>query len=770
MIYLRFMASWSPTATLLVALLLAGLAFWLYRRQLRGLDLGWNLWLLPSLRALAVLLIALTLAEPIVESRWREGEPSRVQFLIDASRSMSIANRFERATHLLKGRQGILSRLRNRFDISVGRFSESGVTELWNSDSFASPPDGSLTYDWGPAAWGESSAIGDALASLTASQSTTQSSIQSPTHSDLSVVLLSDGQGNAGRDPSDVASLLHDQGITLFTIGFAPFDETADLAVRQFTLPERLYRSDTLSGTVTVAQTLAEGTQFALQIEHAGAIAWRENFTATDEPQRTIEFSIPIAPIFDHALTQLPEQTEVTRLPLKMTARLIVDDGEANELNNARDGYLLVASQKSRCLLVDGRSRWETRYLKNMFSRDPAWQLDSVILTGASGADTTAQKLPDNKAALLEYDLIILGEVAPSALSAEWIQWLREFVERAGGGLIVVDGARENLRSPYYDELHRLLPVKWLASQIDRESSLRAALDKSPKVTATGQELDALRLSSVGSEESLTLWNSLPSLKYVSEVEPLPGAEVLVEAVSEVDHLPLLVTQRYGAGRVLFAASDETWHWRYKRAEQLHSRLWLQLARWIMKVPMSLRAEFLSLDSGAASYLTTQPIPVRCQLRQADGTPAADREATALVYSGERVVASAPLTQQSVDGTYAALIAPLPPGDYSVRVAAPNFSTQALDLNSQFSVVEPPNEEMQRLSCNTGELRNWAKQTGGQYLPEDQADELVELLEPLVRVRMQSSAMLLWQSYWWFAAAMLLLVAEWFIRKRIGLA
>ena len=140
---------------------------------------------------------------------------------------------------------------------------------------------------------------------MTASQSTTQSSIQSPTHSDLSVVLLSDGQGNAGRDPSDVASLLHDQGIALFTIGFAPFDETADLAVRQFTLPERLYRSDTLSGTVTVAQTLAEGTQFALQIEHAGAIAWRENFTATDEPQRTIEFSIPIAPIFDLSLIHI---------------------------------------------------------------------------------------------------------------------------------------------------------------------------------------------------------------------------------------------------------------------------------------------------------------------------------------------------------------------------------------------------------------------------------------------------------------------------------
>ncbi|MCA9179871.1 MAG: hypothetical protein KDA51_00420, partial [Planctomycetales bacterium] len=361
-------------------------------------------------------------------------------------------------------------------------------------------------------------------------------------------------------------------------------------------------------------------------------------------------------------------------------------------------------------------------------------------------------------------------EVAPSVLAPEWIEWLREFVEQAGGGLIVVDGAREHLRSLYYHELHRLLPVKWLASQVDREPSRRAALDKLPRVTAAGQALDALRLSSVGSDESLQIWNSLLPLQFVSEVEPLPGAEVLVEAVSDVEHLPLLVTQRYGAGRVLFATSDETWHWRYQRDESLHSRLRLQLASWTMRVPMSLRAEFLSLDSGAASYLPTQSIAVRCELRQADGTPAAGREATVQVYSSERAMTSTKLTQQSIEGTYAAQIAPLPPGDYSVRVAAPNFSTRALDLQSQFSVVEPPKEEMQRLSCNAGELRIWAEQTGGQYLPEEQADELVELLEPLVRAKMQTSAMLLWQSYWWFAAAILLLIAEWFLRKRIGLA
>lgn len=773
MINFRLMGPWSPITSLLLSVLLSALGFALYHRQLRGLGLGWKRWLLPSLRALAIFLIALTLAEPIVESRWREGQPTRVQFYIDGSRSMSVSNRFERATQLLSGPQGLLSSLQDRFDVSVGRFNEVGVVELWNSRSGNSPSTESLAYDWGPDAWGESSPIGDAIAGLTTTQTTTSSATRAETQASTldgqCLILLTDGQNNSGRDPNVAARQLRELGGTLFTIGFAPFNEAADLAVRQFTLPERVYRTDTLSGTVSVAQTLATGTHFKLQIEHAGAIAWSENFIATADPQRTIEFSMPVAPLFDHAIMQLPAQTEVSRLPMKLTARLVAENGEVNELNNTRDGYLLVASQKSRALLVDGRSRWETRYLKNIFARDPAWQLDSVVATSGADQAIAAQHLPNSKAALLEYDLIIFGEVAPGTLAPEWSNWILEFVERAGGGLIVVDGAREHLRSPYYSELQRLLPVKWHDTQLDSQFSLRAALPKIPQVTPIGQELDALRLSSAGSAESLLLWDSLPPIDFISEVEPLPAAEVLVEAASKVDRWPLLVTQRYGAGRVLFAASDETWHWRYKRAEPLHSRLWLQLARWTMKVPMSLRSEFLSLDSGAASYQPTQSISVRCQLRQDDGSPAVGREASAHIYAGDRIVASAPLSQQSIEGTYAAQIAPLPPGEYSVRVSAPKFSTAALDLQSQFSVVAPPNEEMQHLACNTRELTKWAEQTGGQYLPEDRASELLELLEPRARVKMLSSVMLLWQSYWWFAAAMLLLVAEWIIRKRIGL-
>ncbi len=819
---LQFMGNWPFGTTTALAGLLAALAFWLYRRQLRSADLGAVGWFLPSLRGGAIAIVTLTLAEPVIESRQGDGDLARLTFLLDASRSMSITtselasqlgsadqttqfNRFERATRMLTGQGGFLSAFGNDFDVNVARFDRQAAVELWNPRTGLDPNDQDLAFNWGPATWGEATAIGDALDPFATANNT--------------LVLLSDGQSNQGNDPSDAAQRLAEQGATLFTIGLGPYQATSDLALQQLAIPDRLYRTDTLSGTATIAQHLARGKRFTLQLEHNAEVVWQEAFIATDERQREIAFAFPIAPLFDDATAQLPAGTQVASLPLKLTGRIVTEyqldapasgssllselplpqrpnqttqslalgadtvaESDAAQWNNSRDAYTQVVSHKSRLLIIDGRSRWETRYLKNMFTRDPSWQVDALILTpdfdvqqNSSSDATQAQlssdfkRLPATKEKLFEFDLVILGEVDALAFPTKFLDWLREYVELTGGGLIIVDGAREALRVPQYEILQRLSPVKWLEVGQSPLSSTRASLPKVPRPTPVGQSVEALQLSPEGAEASAAVWSELPPLQFVSRVAPLPGAEVLLEAVTAVDRFPLLITRRYGGGRVLFSASDETWRWRYELAEHVHSRLWLQLARWTMKMPLSLRGEFVSLDTGGASYLPGQSIPVRCQLRQPDGMPASQLSPSLIVMSGIRTVTTLPLVEESVGGTYSTAIVGLPAGDYQVRVAAPSFSTQALALQSQFSVLAPPSREMQQLACDEESLAAIASRTGGKYLRESQASELVELLQPRVRGKIRTSTLLLWQSYWWFAAAMLLLIIEWIVRKRVGL-
>ncbi len=804
---LQSMGAWHIALPLAMAIVLASSAFWLYRRQVHTADLGVVGWILPTLRALTVSMITLTLAEPVLESRTSEGELARVTFLLDTSRSMSFAdeamqtqpalnhqysqaNRFERAVKLLSGKSGILSELSNDFLLRVVRFDRQAGGEIWNSRTGQALDNAELTFDWAPAVWGEATAVGDAMEFLTVTprteavseeRRTEQPPVASGSPVD-SLVVLTDGQSNHGESPLAVAEQLGQRGVTVFAVGFGPFQHGPDLALRQFSLPERLYRTDTLTGTVTIEQRLAQEQRFTLQIEHNAQIVWQETSVATAEPQREIPFAFSVSPLFANALSQLPSGTEVAKLPLKLTARLVVKGDESNQLNNARESTTMVASHKSRLLLIDGRSRWESRYLKNMFSRDPSWQVEPFILpqfavttqlptssVNTAALNQNSNQLPDTKEKLFDYDLVIIGEVEPFSLSDEFLQWLREYVELAGGGLIIIDGARQTLRDLQFAPLHQLSPVAWPDHRPSRSKSVRSVLSKRPRPTLTGNALAALSLSSEGPSANAQIWASLPPLEFVSDVTPLPGAEILIEAVNEVDRVPLLVTRRYGAGRVLYSASDETWRWRFELAERVHSRLWLQLARWTMKTPLSLRTEFLSLDTGAASYTPGQPIDVRCQLRGTDGLPATKLAASAIVTSGDRIVTTVPLAEDSVLGTYTAVLESLPAGDYQVQIAAPGFSTQALSLQSHFSVVAPPSQEMEQLTCDEGTLAALANKTGGKYLRESQGAELADLLQPQVQGKIQTATWLLWQSYWWFTTAMLLLIAEWILRKRVGL-
>jgi hypothetical protein len=714
-------------------------------------------------------------------------------------------DRFSRAVELLKRDRGFLAALQDDFDIRVLRFDQQLGGELWSTHSGPAVGTPDLAYDWGPTAWSEATGLGDALLESN-SPAKLKQEVDEPSSpvdeqeraistTSETLVLLSDGRHNYGRDPLAVTEQLTRSGVQIYAIGFGHPPTTSELALQQFVLPERVVRSDTLRGSIVLHQRLATGTRFSLQIALAGQSVWQLTAIANDEAHRVLEFTLSVEELYQRALQAYPTGTAVTNLPLKLTASLSVEGTTESPANNSLEGYCLIAAHKSRLLIIDGRSRWETRYLKNAFTREPNWQVDTWILSslsvsGLAGSDTAresnaelllrsgAKRLPTTVDELSPYDLVILGEVEAAGIPELFWPALREYVELAGGGLIIIDGAREFLRDPQLEILQRLSPVSWLAAPRNMDGTTRrnqgtgqrSLLKLRPQLTAIGQRLDALRLETEHDPaRQQQLWSALPELQFVSRVQPLPGAEVLIEAVNEIDRTPLLTTRRYGAGRVLFSASDETWRWRYEMGEQVHGRLWLQLASWIRKAPLSLRNEFVSLDTGAASYWTEQSIPLRCELRQADGSAAIGLAATAQIMAGERIVTTVALSQDSLPGRYSAELKGLPVGDYQVRIAAPNFTAQALALRSQFSVVAPPSQEMRELSCNVDLLQAIADRSGGEYLAEASAEDLVELLQPRVRGRIITSAMLLWQSYGWFALIMLLLIAEWIMRKRLGL-
>lgn len=780
---LRFVGQWHPSLILVCAIGLGCLAWWLYWRGLSRLTVGSAAWFLPSLRALAIFLIVVTLAEPVVETRRREGNPGRVLFLLDDSRSMSVVDpekhgqsRFERAAdQLLGATDGVLPQLSTNFELTVARFGSQGggaegsslppgrAVRMWERNVTVDQQLPDSAAAWLPDNWGARSPVGDALADAAPDGQGAAAETNSV------IVLLTDGQSNSGASPLAVADDLQAGHTPIFAVGYGSTTEPPDVALTAIDAPRRVYRTDLLSGTLVIADRLPAGTRFTAEILHDGEVVWQSEHMAETNQRRELPFNFAVAPLFDAELKRLSRDVTYAALPLKLEARVTPQFTETNSDNNAQALHVDVASQKSRVLLIDGRSRWETRYLRNLFQRDPAWDIETVMESALHAEDDPGSglaQLPATRDELLKYNLVILGDAHPRLWRPQQLNWLKDFVER-GGGLVLIDGARGHLRDIGYSSIDALLPVRWTGSETAGAGKESA---KPVELTAAGKSLAAFELTSNEEQDNAEQWNRLPPLQFVSEVEPLPGSEVLVKAVAERGARPLIVTRRFGAGRVLFVGTDETWRWRYKIADVVHQRVWNQLARWVMRVPLSVQGEFVSLDTGATSVPLGQAVEVRCQLRELDGSPTVDKAVTAIVRRDGQIVTRLPLNASpEVPGFYTGEFGALAAGDYQVQVEAPGYSRQALDVQSQFSVVAAESREMLHVAQDEQLLRQLAAKTGGAYVAEEDIGQLVELLEPWSTGRIVQSATLIWQSYWWFSAAMLLLIGEWILRKRSGL-
>ncbi|SVE58604.1 uncharacterized protein METZ01_LOCUS511458, partial [marine metagenome] len=207
---------------------------------------------------------------------------------------------------------------------------------------------------------------------------------------------------------------------------------------------------------------------FRMTIEHQGkpVIDDIDLFT-TEAGRRNIPFRFPIEAIVEEQRQLQNANLQHHNLPLAFDVRLTLVEGEVNPDNNHAQLRVNVVTQKSKMLIVDGRPRWEQRYLNTLFDRDERWTVRSVVanMSGKQGLGTRDSRLPgqfpSNRAELFEHQLIILGDVAPQMFQPMELQLLRDFVQYNGGGIIFIDGHQERLVNYTGTVLEPLFPVRW---------------------------------------------------------------------------------------------------------------------------------------------------------------------------------------------------------------------------------------------------------------------------------------------------------------------
>ncbi|MGB2802624.1 MAG: hypothetical protein WBD52_09985 [Phycisphaerae bacterium] len=491
--------------------------------------------------------------------------------------------------------------------------------------------------------------------------------------------------------------------------------------------------------------------------------------------------------------------------------------------NNSFPATVSVTDDRTKLLLVEGWPRWEFRYIKNLFeTRDSSVKLQYVLFRPdriaevpsrpAMSASATrppelsqATALPENQEEWNKFDVIILGDVAPSMLPAEAQEAITQFVTQRGGTLVVVSGPKFMPHHYGNTPLAEILPVRCDAS----DSLFLASPERVFRIglTVEGQAHTILR-EKVDPTENVQVWQSFPPIFWRHAVTatkpgatvlayavPIPPPDFLKPAASEAGgnapkdgdeatlrrreaferENPLLALHNVAAGRVLFLGFDSTWRLRYGVGDTYHHRLWGQILRWATANKLPAGTDFVRIGTDRTRYPTGQPVQVRAKILRIDYSPVQSDTVAVKILSPDGKTLRHPLKYiESSNGMYEAEVKGLPGGTYRVELdapaAQPMLASEGLQtVWTQFSVDPAFLVETAELAPDRGLMSQLAALSQGIVAEPADAARVLDALGPGTVVEYERHEYVLWNSWPLWLAMILLASAEWILRKKVGL-
>ncbi len=345
----------------------------------------------------------------------------------------------------------------------------------------------------------------------------------------IGVVLFTDGRHNSGRDPLDAARVLSTAHVPVFPVLLGSKLRPRDLSIADLDYPPTVFKGDHPLLTLTVNTFGFQSQPIEVVLEKAGdESATQKKTVVATGGTLTVEFEL--------------EAEQVGRQ--EYTVRTDVLPGEIRDDNNQKTFALTVVDDRAHVLLVDGPPRWEFRFIHNALKRDRHVDLQSVLFdqpyVGLLPQTFFPRKLnlPDDpkqwdQSVLADRDLVIVGDVPASQLDEPAWQVLEKFVSEGGGTLVLVAGKNAFPRAHRWPVVERLLPVTNL-----RPFTVRTAPpDAGPrsigfhlKLTPEGENETFLQFSA-DPDQNRQIWQQLPGHTWGLLGEAKPSATVLAYAL-----------------------------------------------------------------------------------------------------------------------------------------------------------------------------------------------------------------------------------------------
>ena len=458
-----------------------------------------------------------------------------------------------------------------------------------------------------------------------------------------------------------------------------------------------------------------------------------------------------------------------------VTVKVPPQEGELLADNNERTAPIGVRMEKLRVLVVESIPRWEYRYLRNALSRDPGVEVSCLLfqpgLSKRGGGNRDyIQKFPSGLDELSKYDVVFLGDVGvgPEQLTEEDCRLLKGLVEYQASGLVFLPGWRGEQATFAGTALEDLCPV------VTDEARPQGSSSPSPRrivLTEGGQKSLLTKLADSG-VDNMAIWESLPGVQWHGPVvRAKAGSEVLAvheDAGNEYGRIPLVVTRTYGAGKVLYMATDGAWRWRKGVEDKYHYRFWGQVVRWMAYRRNMAKGERMSFSFAPEQPQLGQAIALDARVAQASGEPLSRGEVSARITAPSGAVETvrfAPPTGEGEWGVFAAGFTPQEPGKHAVALGCRETGDT---LETSFFVQGQSAEGIGR-PARPEVLAEIAQVTRGRLVPPEEIAGLVGALGSLPEPPPTVRRLQLWCHPVVAVALVTLLGLFWVGRKRQGL-
>ncbi len=623
------------------------------------------------------------------------------------------------------------------------------------------------------------------LAALLNRLAAQSSGVESSADAPLAVVLFTDGMDTEQRDVTLAAERLAGHSTRIIPVIVGSDVKAPNLAVRSVEVPRIVFAGEQARITAHLMTDGFEGKPVHVVV-HAGDTPTgnstiEQSFQPTGR-ESTVNVDIPVG------------TAGLQSYNLHVAA---TGSDESNDDNQTLSFCLRVVEDKARVMMLEGEARWEFRALDGTLGRDEHIDWKPVVFRQPylgllpdtffpRRLDLTPGTATSADSPFAQCDLVIIGDIGRDDVSTQGWNLLEGFVAEQGGTLLFLSGKQnfpQRFESPV---VRQLLPVSQIHSipldAMTGEAKQVVAREFHVQPTAAAEEYPAFRLDG-DPAKNRAIWSELPGHSWGLTGVPKPGATVLANAILEkrsepkipdgtVAESPVVVTQRYGLGEVIWLGFDSTWRWRRRDDQKHHHHFWSSLARAAARNRTAFGTGELRFGAVDADVTVGDEVALRAQLSpmllQRIGSSPLRAEIRRT--DDGRVVRVWDLA--NVDDkphVREARGRSLPVGSYRIQLVAESADVQLPEVTASLHVRSFRSRERLNRRPDEELLRRIAAIGHGEVLRPDQLDRLSTLIPAPLAYNFQLRAIRLWNHPVTLLLIVFLLTLEWGLRQREGL-